>query len=51
LKNLKTRKIIVNTEKKMSWKQPMMRCYFKSGRHGKRRRNCKERKENSAPRL
>jgi hypothetical protein len=38
-------------KKKMSWKQPMMRYYSKSGRYEKRRRNYKERKGNSAPRL
>jgi hypothetical protein len=49
--SLRTRRRIVNTKKKkMSWKQPMMRCHSKSGRHG-RRRNCKERKGNSTPRL
>jgi hypothetical protein len=50
-KNLRIRKRIVNMKKKKSWKQPMMRCHSKSGRHGRRRRNCKERKRNSAPRL
>jgi hypothetical protein len=38
-------------EEKKSWKQPMMRCHSKNGRHGRRRRNCKERKKNPAPKL
>jgi hypothetical protein len=49
--NLRTRKRMINTKKKkMSWKQLMMRCHSKSGRHGRRRRKCKERKGNSTPR-
>jgi hypothetical protein len=52
LRNLRARKRIVNRrKKKMSWKQPMMSCHSKSGRHGRRKRNCKEKKENSTPRL
>jgi hypothetical protein len=51
-KKLRTRKRIVNTKKKKkSWKQSMMRYHFKNGRHGRRRKHCKERKKNSAPRL
>jgi hypothetical protein len=50
--SLRTRRRMVNTKKKkkMSWKQPMMRCHSKSGRHGRRRRNSKESKGNSTPR-
>jgi hypothetical protein len=29
----------------------MMRCHSKNGRHGRRRRNYKERKKNPAPKL
>jgi hypothetical protein len=56
LKKLRTRERIGNTKKKKkkkkkSWKQPMMRCHSKNGRHERRRRNCKERKKNPAPKL
>jgi hypothetical protein len=40
-----------NKKKKKIWKQPMTRCHSKNGRHGRRRKNCKERKKNPAPKL
>jgi hypothetical protein len=51
LKNLRRKERIGTTKKKKSWKQPMMRYHSKNGRHGKRRRNCKERRKNPAPKL
>jgi hypothetical protein len=37
-------------KKKINWRQPMMKCLKLSGRHGRRRRSCKERKGNPTPR-
>jgi hypothetical protein len=33
-------------KKKINWRQPMMKCLTLSGRHGRGRRSCKERKGN-----